>query len=447
MKKLLAVLMAALMALSCTLALAEGGDIAAPGTTGGVIITSDIAIDREVLAEILSTFGMADSMGELADTVAAVISELGERLVVAGNGIEYELSLKGSELLNLSVAGDENGLSVVSSLIPEHVLTVPADMVSKLLSGSDDQEQAIANSLAGIDTSAAREAVMNYLGQFLMTAMSSVTPHEPEQGEYEVGGEAFNTRTVADVDVKIVAEAANTLLKQITEDETIRSALEAVPGVNVSTDSLNDVDLSEQAMPAVEVITYMNADEQGAQVDSTSAVVFNVYDAEDETHLTTYGEMVMKDSEMAIDIEFPDSATSLAAKVVPADNGGELRVDITAAGMYLGADVRLENGDATDVTADIFVIDDEKPLLTSHSVLANAEVAPIVIDAEGKTVLSAEALTGEDSEGAISELTNDLLSNGLGGLVSTALSAMPEQIGALAGLMMGGASAEETPAA
>ena len=439
MKKLLAILLAALMALSCTLALAEGGDIEEPAASSGVIITSELSVDREVLAEDLALMGMPVELTGFVDTIAAILSEVGETLVVSGNGLDYQLTLKGSELLGLSAVMDENGISLASNLIPEHVLTIPADMLGTLLAQAQGSE---------FDSQAMLEAITPYLGQYMMSVMGAVTPGEPEQGEFELNGATFNYRISSNVDVATISAATITLVQQIAADETVMSALQSVPGLNLSMDSLENADVSNAEVPTVDVMIYSNVDEQGMPINDTSAVEFNVCAPDDETHIIAYGYVLVNGQKMNADIVFVDSNTELAWSFLPGDNGGEIRIDVTAAGLYFGADFNFTAGDAVTLATDVFIINDEKPLLSSYSEILPGDGVPVTIDTTGKTVVSVADLSGEGSEEAVGELTNDLLSNGLGGLITSAMSAMPDEVTALVGMFMGGGmSSGETPAA
>ena len=98
MKKLLALIVALAMALSCA-ALAE--------TT---TIYSETDIDRDVLALGLAAMGKDESFILQADTLAAVLTEASTRLTVDDDGFQWDLMLGGKDILTVAGEMEKNGL-------------------------------------------------------------------------------------------------------------------------------------------------------------------------------------------------------------------------------------------------------------------------------------------------------------------------------------------------
>ena len=84
MKKMLALLMALVLALSCTLALAETAqttETTDPTSTpafNGLTVESEYDVDREALKNTLAKFGLDESLITIVDTIAAVFDQSGE---------------------------------------------------------------------------------------------------------------------------------------------------------------------------------------------------------------------------------------------------------------------------------------------------------------------------------------------------------------------------------
>ena len=452
MKKLLAILLAALMALTGTLALAEGGDIEEPVVEEtapafpGLTLTCEFDVDREVLANALTTLGAPDAIKGIADNIAAVIDEAGERLIVVPEGMEYALTLKGKDLVNLVLQQLDEGIALGSSLIPSYVLTMSNETLGLLM---DQMSQSMSGAMAGIDMEALSAALGDYSQQFIASCTAAVTYGTPEQGDYVMDGISYNTMIPINVDIPAIMEAMNTLTQQMKEDENVKAVLDALAaqGVNISLDEAEKAGVAED-LPTMTMEAYQTLDEQGNAGDTT-LVVFDVYapGAEEGAEPATVGDVLVQGDAVTVNLQFVSAQnTQLSVNYLPdGEQGHEVRVDVYAPNdMYFGCDARFAMGDVIVSDADIFVLDTEKPLFSEHGEIVQGGELTLSVDAEGKTAVAIEDLMGEDSQEAIQSLSGDLMGNGLGGIISAALDAMPEEVSALAGLLMGGGEAQET---
>ena len=78
-KKLLAVLLALVLALSCTLAVAETTDTTAGQEFPGLTDESEYDVNREALTKLLTDKGLDEGLVKFVDAVAAIADECGER--------------------------------------------------------------------------------------------------------------------------------------------------------------------------------------------------------------------------------------------------------------------------------------------------------------------------------------------------------------------------------
>ena len=128
MKKFLAILMAALMVLSCTAGLAE--TTVAPARE----VYAYLTLDRDFIQSYV-----AGSMGEGSDTIASLVLDLIEKSavdVVATNGFVTGAVVAGDDdvpLCNFSVVTLEDSVAVTSSLFPNYALRVKAEEVEQLI--------------------------------------------------------------------------------------------------------------------------------------------------------------------------------------------------------------------------------------------------------------------------------------------------------------------------
>ena len=446
MKKLLAILLAVLMALAGMAALAEGGDaLDAPAEAAGfqgLTLTSDIDVDRDVLANVLTTFAVPEDVSGIADNVAAVLGEAGERLIITGEGAEYALTLKDRDIVNLVGTLDENGISLASNLVPNYVLTVSAETALQALM---ELQQKMGLS-EDIDMTAAQEAFDGYFDEFIEACSSAVIFGDPVEGDYVMDGYQFNIMVPVEVDIEAIATAAQNFVNQLKEDEAVQAAIEALgeKGLQVDLDAADDK-LNVDELPTMTMEAYMNMDEQGNAGDTTM-VVFDVYapGAEEGADPATVGDVLVEGNKVTVNLQFVSADNSqLSVSYLPDDEAGtEIRVDAFVKEMYFGFDMRYTMGDVIVLDADLFVLDDQNPLASEHCELTMGGELTLSADGEGKTVLALEELMGDESDEALGGLVSDLTGNGLGGLISTALEAMPEEIGAIAGMLTGGQAAD-----
>lgn len=441
MKKLLAMLLAALMVLSGALALAEGDDALEAPETMGFTLTADYDVDREALANVLTAFGLPEEIMGLADTAAAVISEAGERMYVGGNGLEWALTLKGSDIVNLVAEPTDDGFALGSSLIPSYALTLSGDTVAALMNQLTEK---LGGALEGVDIEAVTEALTGYFEAFIGTCTASVTMGDPEQGEYEVNGATYNTMVPVNVDVEAIAAASQTLVKQLNEDETVQAAIQSLQGAGVTV-TLDEGEAVAEQVPTFDMQAYMNIDENG-ETDGTTDVVFTVT-APGETEPATTGDVLVADGAVTVTLDFVSAASQLTVAYAPAEDGFGARVDANVQGLYVGLDLSNAIGESVVFDANLYVLDAKKPLFSEHGEIVAGGELTLSATGEGKTEIAVETLMGESAEEAAQSLLGDVMQNGLGSVISSALEAMPEEISSLAGLFMGGATAEAEPAA
>lgn len=446
MKKLLALLLAMLLALSCTLSLAETAEVTddavfqAPALT----LASELDIDRDVLNNVLTTFGVGEEYIGLIDTVAAVLTEVSEQVVFADNGLEYDLFLKDTNILNLNGETTEDGLSLATSLLPSYVLTLSNDSLLKVLEAISSQLQ---SSDAPFDVEALVESVTGYAQAYIDSCVSAVNLGESEMGEYEVNGLTFNIKTPIDVDIPAIMEAAAKLVNDIQSDEAVQAALQAAEnsGFHIALKDAEAEVADPATLPALTMDAYMNVDAEG-NVSDTVDVVFEVALPGTEEPATT-GDVLVEGNKVTVNVDFATADTTVVFAFVPQDAGASMRLDVNYSGLYSGLSLIFDAQEQLTCQADLFLLDADKPLVTEvASLYFDGERA--AISSEGKTVYALDGLV--DGSADIDELAStlglDLVLNGLTGLLSDATQAMPEEFAPLAQMITGAIfGGEETP--
>ena len=99
MKKLIAVLMAMLMVFSCVPALGEetGISINLPSFT----LTSEVTIDEEQVMALLPALGMPEETVGMVQTFLPMLNGLKETLIFADMGLQYDVQMKGQDILSV----------------------------------------------------------------------------------------------------------------------------------------------------------------------------------------------------------------------------------------------------------------------------------------------------------------------------------------------------------
>lgn len=119
MKKLVALLMALVLALSCTAAFAEEA-AAATGTMTGL----SVALDENYVKAMAGAMDPDGSLGyaQAADAILQVLDNLGIYVVEEGDLAHVSVELNETVIANLTAAADDTGVSVVSSLFPHYAI-------------------------------------------------------------------------------------------------------------------------------------------------------------------------------------------------------------------------------------------------------------------------------------------------------------------------------------
>ena len=432
MKKALSVVLALVLALSCTLALAETGTVE-EAAFQGLTVQSEYDVNREVLMYALALFGLDEYTIGIADTVAAVIDEAGEKAVLAPDGFQYELLLKGTSLVNLVAQLSETGLVASTSLLPNYAFSVSMEEIGQALQSVVTQ----AESLQALDTDALAQAITGYTNTFINTCAAAVTTGNPEQGDFVLDGIKYNVKVPINVDLAAILNGYVSLFSALSKDEAVKTAIETLKGMGVNITLPEEGDLTsvdEASLPTMAVDAYMFIDEEGNQSDTVD-VVFSVTPA-GSNEAATIGDVLVEGGDVRVIAQFLTAGLNVACTVKKAENGGSARLDIDYNDVYVGFATVCDSNDAsTAVDGYVYLIDSENPVFTSHSTITLSGALTLSADGNGKTVVALSDLTGKDAEEATGGMVMDFLFNGLGGLLSTAGELMPDETGIISTLM------------
>ena len=220
MKRIVALLLALVMALSAALALAEP----AQTPNDGLIMASAVNIDRDKVAHIMDELELDERTRKIVDSALAVVNATTDQLIIAENGVKYEVFLNEAEVLCFTVGKSDEGLVVLSNLIPGHALTVSNDTID-VATGVFGIASEISRAVRVEREAEAYKAALTmqpYFTAFIEDLLSAMRIGDEEKGEFVLqNGKSYNTRMKISFDRQGVADALNNTLGKIMQDSLI----------------------------------------------------------------------------------------------------------------------------------------------------------------------------------------------------------------------------------
>ena len=457
MKKLIAVLMAMLMVFSCVPALGEetGISINLPSFT----LTSEVTIDEEQVMALLPALGMPEETVGMVQTFLPMLNGLKETLIFADMGLQYDVQMKGQDILSVVGEASETGLALATNLVPSYKLTIQAETIQKLVEQLKEQLQGADGKLDMELLQQAAEKLSGYATEMANTVVGLVTFGEPVKGEYAdlIEGVVFNTEMSLTVDVKGMVDAMQQYMTKVMADETILAAIQSIassiPGASFDPSTVSVEEVPAEQLPDVTGKVYTITDDEGNQVAPDTYVVVNAVGKEDQTGNTNTYVYVAEDSVNVV-VEVPAQEVSIQIYAEQVENGMTVNIALSVPGFdceLAMAFTMTETG--MNLDGALYLNDAETPILVcSNTFSMTGERTKTTADGE-KTELALEGLMNEEtSSDTISALLGDLM-NGIGGVIGNISAVLPEQgamlqqlAGSLMSMFTGGGQAVEAPA-
>lgn len=120
MKKLLALLLALIMALGCAAASAE-------------TVYTKIAVNHDAAKALMAGFGMPEDQMGMVDPILAIVDALGIKVITVEDGAQIDLDFNGADALSLGCAMDGENITLVSTLFPSYVLTMKTETIGQMM--------------------------------------------------------------------------------------------------------------------------------------------------------------------------------------------------------------------------------------------------------------------------------------------------------------------------
>lgn len=440
MKKLLALVMALMMALSCFTALAEepakktGLSFELPAIT----VTDEITLNEEAIMALLPIMsGISEESVAMFQPIIALLNNLSFKAVTDEYGLQFDVNLKGQNILTLAGEMTENGVALATDLLPSYAFTLSYETIKQAMEARNLKIQEV---LANVDMEKLVANVMSYSMQYSSIIMSSVTMGETEFGEFyiEANDYTFNTCTPITVDTEAIAAAVATLAEQLKNDETVNSLISALNNAGFPVQLNGGINI---VLPKVAAWTYANVDEEGYSLDGVTYIVVEA--TFDDPSKDFDVKVLVNENGVMVTVFVPTLDTDVVMAVNPTDNGLVMVIETEIQEMYIGAKATLFIGETINLDCDLFFQDPENPILCEKVVVAFEGERTFTVLGENKTVVDAADLVGETINDELrSSLLGDVY-NGLNGLLAKAAAVMPEEVTALMNLMMGAPAVEE----
>jgi len=417
MKKLLALILALMMMLTCISAFAD-------------TIYTKVAVDPEVAKELMTGFGVPEDQMAMVDPILALVNALGVNVITVTDGAQIDLDLNGADALSLGFATDDAGINVVSTLFPNYVVTISQETIGQIM----EQFMAnmpIAGGEGGMDMNAFMGTFSGYITPWVEACSAAGKPGDPVTGEYEFEGYKFDTMVPVTVDMAAITEATQKLLDDLLADPAAMAAIKGMAQgmAQSSGETIDDEKFTEDFKAGFEEFmahfpatasaeVYANSD--GSETFYMNAEAMR----EGETEpFTAY--MLYVDAQN-MKMGYQDGQTTEAGFEM---TGSDMTMYFAMGEMYFGLAMSFAEN---QFGMDIYFMNEEKPLVSITVDMAAGGERTLSVDTAGKTAV-ALALPMDGNDESVQGLLGDIMMNGLGGLMGTLSEQVPEIASMLGG--------------
>ena len=414
MKKLLALTLALMMALTCMTAFAD-------------TIYTKVTIDREIAPGILTACGVPEDQMGLVDPILALVNALGVKVITAEDGAQIDLDLNGNDTLSLGFATDDAGITVASTLFPNFVVTVSQETVNQMMEQFASNMPS-AGGEGGMDPSAMMETFGGYFSRWFEACAAAGQPGEPVNGEYEFDGYTFDTMVPVTVDMPTITEATKSLMDEMMNDQAAMAAIksmaqsaaqnsgETFDDANFETSFKAGFDEWMAHFPETVTAEYYCNGEEGIPFYLKGESSWG-----DEGSMT-YNMLFLDENNMNMVL---NTSGDEAMECGFAMGDGGMSMYFSMGEVYFGLVFTAEEN---HIACEFYFMDGEKPLITLDVTTDKGGERTLSMDAAGKSVLAIEDLM--NGQGDPQALLGDIMTNGMG-----ALGVLTEQVPEIAGLM------------
>ena len=431
MKKLFALLLALLLALTSTSAFA---------TT----VCTRLTVDREQAKALFSGFGVPEAQLATMDPILSLVNALGVRVTTAKDGAQVDLDLNGADALSVGWALDDAGVSIVSTLFPNYYLTLSKETIAQMMEQMAQNMPGAGGEggSGGFDMAAMQEVFGGYYQKWMEACMAAGIPGEPVEMQYEYENYVFDTMVPVTVDMEAITAATSELLEELLADPVAMSMLQGLAqGMAQNSGIPFDPETFEADLVAgfaewmahfpdeVNAEVYTNANDESGMFYMYSEAYYEGEELPFFTAYMLYEDAKNMDMGFAMDITDDETGESVLMTAGFAMKDTDMKMYFDMGGIYYGLNMSLNDG---NMTFDVFFMNDKAPLMTVTVEITEGGDRTLPVDAEGKTALALEDVMQDANSEAAQGLYGDIQTNGLGALLGIVMQQVPE-LGSLMG--------------
>ena len=429
MKKLIALLIVALMAVTGVLACAESA------LTPPMTIVNTVTLDRDTCRKTMTDMGLNARQIELVEGVLDLVEASSQRLVVVEDGFEYNMILDGNTVATLAGDISPEGVSIGSNMFPHCLLTVSNATINDLLARFDGEPQAAdeteveTESKTEGNTKGERPTLLSKLmvlirensEKLVDLVSSSIDIGQSQAGEYVVDGDTYNAMIPVSVDTRAIADGIVDLTDKFIHSEPVARLQAVLRRVDIDipleTPVIGDV-------PTVTATVYACQDEAG---NANGPLYVNAGIAGANATPLIQGQVRVDGENARVKFEIPAFELEVKYEQFQSDNGGFARADINAGEIYFGLALEATLGDVSHLSFNVYSPDPSKPLVSDDIAIAKGGQKSYVIEGKNKTVLSVEGLmSGEEENGSWLSVLADMAVYSAIEIMGNAYNAQPE---------------------
>ena len=268
MKKLIALLIVALMAVTGVLACAESA------LTPPMTIVNTVTLDRDTCRKTMTDMGLNARQIELVEGVLDLVEASSQRLVVVEDGFEYNMILDGNTVAILAGDISPEGVSIGSNMFPHCLLTVSNATINDLLARFDGEPQAAdeteveTESKTEGNTKGERPTLLSKLMALIREnseklvdlVSSSIDIGQSQAGEYVVDGDTYNAMIPVSIDTRAIADGAVDIVDKLIHSKPVVKLQNVLRSIDI------DIPLETPVIadvPAINATVYACQDEAG----------------------------------------------------------------------------------------------------------------------------------------------------------------------------------------
>ena len=463
MKKILALILALMMALSCTGALAEATPIEMPVTVtepeierdinvqadlgeGTMTVTGSLSVDTDTLTMILNMMGVVDEdMLPTITTILNVVNNASGKVGLFENGTQVDIQLQDTPIVSIAGAAADENLVIGSDLIPNYLIVISQEFIMQMVEPYIAQFQDLIaqgqSAAEGIDPEALMNAVMPHVMTFVSALQEKVG--EPEVGEYEFEGAIFQAKVPINLTVKEAFSLASDLIHGILGEEAVAGLVDTLVSASGAPIDLNSIlerldelvadvqETPDEDQPAMEIALYSGADEEG----NSTNIYFTANLTNDEQTLSICGGKV--NGKVYGHVNVFDELT-VDAYAGMGETGISASLKINFQGLFVGVEANVAG--LSDISVALYFMNPMAPVAVVKVGIVPGAESTFALDGEGKTVVTIEQLMNDETGEVSSGLLMDVMYYGLSGVMAKAAQIMPEEVTALMGLLSGSGS-------